>query len=170
MVVVRKGNPERYARCTLLILEKTHPYSILTHAFNVLPAGGGAEIVTKRTHYTLGYFGVIQFTAPQPPALSISFQGRYAEENFKEAVLRLTEHCDGQSLTASGDCLARFAGAEFEDDFSTPSLAAMTTKYEQIKSVHELAAQTHDANELRKILSLLDGWGIKRREDDEELL
>lgn len=46
----------------------------------------------------------------------------------------------------------------------------MTTKYEEVKSVHELAAETGDANELRKIPSLLNSWGIKCREDDGQLL
>jgi len=46
----------------------------------------------------------------------------------------------------------------------------MTTKYEQVKSIHQLAVKTHDANELRRIPSLLNDWGIKCREDDGELL
>ena len=46
----------------------------------------------------------------------------------------------------------------------------MTTKYEQVKSVHKSAAETGDANELRKIPSLLNSWGIKCREDDGQLL
>jgi hypothetical protein len=39
-----------------------------------------------------------------------------------------------------------------------------------VKDIHERAVEARDANELRKILSLLDGWGIKRRQKDGELL
>lgn len=46
----------------------------------------------------------------------------------------------------------------------------MTTKYEKIKKIHEIAVETHDANELRKIPLLLNDWGIRCREDDGELL
>lgn len=46
----------------------------------------------------------------------------------------------------------------------------MTTKYEQVKSVHDRAVETNDANELRNIPSLLNSWGIKCREDDGQLL
>ena len=46
----------------------------------------------------------------------------------------------------------------------------MTTKYEQIKNIHKKAVETHDANELRKIPSLLNDWGFRCREDDGELL
>jgi hypothetical protein len=46
----------------------------------------------------------------------------------------------------------------------------MTTKYEQVKSVHDRAVETNDANELRKIPLLLNSWGIKCREDDGQLL
>ena len=49
-------------------------------------------------------------------------------------------------------------------------LGAMATKYEQVKSVHELAVETGDANELRKIPPLLNSWGIKCREDDGQPL
>src|SRR5450759_5354456 len=45
----------------------------------------------------------------------------------------------------------------------------MTTKYEQVKCIHDLAVETHDANELRKIPSLLNSWGKKCREHDELL-
>jgi hypothetical protein len=46
----------------------------------------------------------------------------------------------------------------------------MKTKYEQVKSVHELAVKNGDANELRKIPPLLNSWGIKCRKDDGQLL
>ena len=46
----------------------------------------------------------------------------------------------------------------------------MTTKYEQIKNIHESAVEADDANVLRKILPLLESWGIKQRGDDGELL
>lgn len=46
----------------------------------------------------------------------------------------------------------------------------MTTKYEEIKNIHKIAVETYDANELRKIPSLLNDWGFKCREDDGELL
>ena len=46
----------------------------------------------------------------------------------------------------------------------------MTTKYEQVKNIHQRAVESHDANELRKIPSLLNDWGFKCREDDGKLL
>ena len=49
-------------------------------------------------------------------------------------------------------------------------LADMNTKYEQIKNIHKTAIESHDANELRKIPSLLNEWKFKCREDDGELL
>ena len=46
----------------------------------------------------------------------------------------------------------------------------MNTGYGQLKNIHERAVETHDANELRKIPSLLNDWGFKCRENDGELL
>ena len=46
----------------------------------------------------------------------------------------------------------------------------MNTKYEHIKNIHDSAVDANDANELRKILPLLESWGIKQRGDDGELL
>jgi hypothetical protein len=46
----------------------------------------------------------------------------------------------------------------------------MTTKYEQIKNIHELAVEANDENELHKILPLLESWEIKQRGDDGKLL
>lgn len=46
----------------------------------------------------------------------------------------------------------------------------MATKYEEVKSIHELAVRTGDANELRRIPTLLNSWGIKCREKDGQLL
>lgn len=44
------------------------------------------------------------------------------------------------------------------------------TKYEQVKSIHNLAVDTHDANKLREILPLLNSWEINCRNKDGELL
>ena len=46
----------------------------------------------------------------------------------------------------------------------------MTTKYEQVKYVHDYGVETRDPNELRKIPSLPNGWGIKCRKDDGQML
>ena len=46
----------------------------------------------------------------------------------------------------------------------------MMTKFEQVKSIHERAVETHDANALREIPPMLNCWGIKCREDDGQLL
>lgn len=46
----------------------------------------------------------------------------------------------------------------------------MSIKYEQLKCIHQLAVETGDVNELRKIPSLLNDWRIKCREVDGELL
>ena len=46
----------------------------------------------------------------------------------------------------------------------------MKTKYEQIRNIHDLAVEAHDANGLKEIPSLLNDWGVKCREDDGELL
>ncbi len=46
----------------------------------------------------------------------------------------------------------------------------MLTKYEQIKSIHDLAIKSHDANVLKEIQSLLHSWNYKCRKDDGELL
>jgi hypothetical protein len=44
------------------------------------------------------------------------------------------------------------------------------TKYEQVRSVHDTAVQTHDASGLREIPKILNGCGIRCREDDGRLL
>jgi len=43
----------------------------------------------------------------------------------------------------------------------------MTTKYEQVKSVHDRAVETRDANVLRGIPSLLKEWEISPRDDGQ---
>ena len=49
-------------------------------------------------------------------------------------------------------------------------LAAPMTKYEQVKSVHDRAVESHDATALREIPTMLNRWGIKCREKDGQLL
>lgn len=50
------------------------------------------------------------------------------------------------------------------------SLAAMTTKYEEVKNIHKVALETGNMDELRRVLPLLNSWGIKCRENDGQLL
>jgi hypothetical protein len=49
-------------------------------------------------------------------------------------------------------------------------LAAMKTKYEQLRYIHDLAVKTNDASALREIPSLLNNWGFKCRDNDGQLL
>ena len=46
----------------------------------------------------------------------------------------------------------------------------MMTKFDQVKSIHERAVEARDANALRDIPKILNGWGIKCREKDGQLL
>lgn len=45
----------------------------------------------------------------------------------------------------------------------------MTTKYDQIKYIHLLVQETHNASHLGIVLQLLKNWGIELRKDDGEL-
>ena len=46
----------------------------------------------------------------------------------------------------------------------------MMTKFDQVKSIHERAVETQDANALREIPAMLNHWGIICREKDGQLL
>lgn len=48
-------------------------------------------------------------------------------------------------------------------------LAAMKTKYDQLKHVHDIAFRTNDAKMLREVPTLLNSWGAKCREKDGKL-